>query len=694
MDADQIRQQVEALDEAQAKTRISELVPELVRHNRLYHQLDAAEISDREYDLLFRELELLEQRFPWLVRKDSPTNKVGFTPVESLVPFEHRTPMLSLSNAFSSDELEDFDSRVRRFLGDDAPEVVPYVVEAKLDGVAIELVYEHGKLVGAGTRGDGSVGEDVTHNVRTIASLPQSLTTFQPPSRASVRGEILFPLEGFTQMNERRVAEGLPAFKNPRNAAAGTIRQLDPTIAARRPLIVFLYATGEIEGIELPHHHHELLSLMRSWGLPTSPIARKAAGIAEVVQVVAELGEQRNTLPFEIDGAVIKVDSIALQEALGFVSRSPRWAIAYKYPPQQVTTVLEGVGFQVGRTGAVTPVAQLVPVTVGGVEVSRATLHNEDQLARLDLRIGDTVVLERSGDVIPKVVRVVLDAGHDERPQATYPTHCPDCGHELVREDDQAVTRCPNRLSCPAQLRAAVRYWGSRRAMDIDGLGEKLVDQLIDEGLVGRVSDLYTLPERRDALLSLERMGVRSADNLIAAIETSKQRPLGRALGALGIPQVGEATAELLAQHFGSLEALRAASAEDLERVGGVGPILAQAIYAFFREEHHIEELDRLLALGVAFPEQEVQSASADVEGIAGKTFVLTGTLPTLTRGEAKKRIVAAGGKVTGSVSAKTDFLVAGDKAGSKLTKAQSLDIEILDEERLLALLGGDATAG
>ena len=631
-----------------ALERIQALVPELIRHNRLYHEEDAAEIDDRTYDLLYRELELLETRFPDAVRDDSPTLQVGGAPVSELRPFEHRIPMLSLSNAFSDEELREFDTRLKRLLGEDAPEELPFVVEAKLDGLAIELVYEDGQLVGAGTRGDGNVGEDVLHNVQTVRGIPSRLAGHELPTRLSIRGEVFYALDGFAAMNQRRLRAGEKAFENPRNAAAGTIRQLDPSVAASRPLDFLAHSFGEAEGVQPVHTHWEQFERIRQWGLPVNPLNHRCTGMNAVIARIAELAERRHGLPYEIDGAVVKVDDVAMQTRMGNVTRSPRWAIAFKFPPPQVTTRLQAVGFQVGRTGAITPVAHLEPARVGGVTVSRATLHNQDQLVLLDVRIGDNVIIERAGDVIPRVVQVVEDEDHAQRPQPQFPTVCPECATPLDRDPEQAVIRCPNQLSCPAQLRASVRHFASRGAMDIDGLGAKLVDQLVAKGLVKRMSDLYRLT--RSQLTGLERVGGKSADNLLAALESSKERPLHRALVALGIPEVGEATARDLAEHFRSLPDLAGATEEQLLEVHGIGAIVAKKVQAFFADEGFAAELQRLREAGVQFPalpprpERPDDSESVEASkpsGVAGKTFVLTGTLPTLDRGDAKARILA-----------------------------------------------------
>ncbi len=682
-DADALRARAQAMEPNEAQQRVEWLVPELLRHSRLYHTEGKPEIEDRAYDLLYRELEILEERFPELTRVDSPTQMVGDAPVAALQPFRHRTPMLSLANSLTESELADFDARVQKLLARGG-EPVSYCVEPKLDGLAMELVYEQGVLIGAGTRGDGETGEDVTHNVRTIRDIPATLVGPHQPSRVSVRGEILFFSDGFAKMNAQRVAAGERPFENPRNSAAGTLRALDPGVVAARPLRFIAYALGECDGVDLPDTHHEQLAQLAAWGLPTNPNNRVVLGLDGALEAIRALGAERRSLPYEIDGAVVKVDSIADQLDLGFVTRSPRWATAFKYPPERVVTELIGVEFSVGRTGAVTPVAHLKPVRVGGVTVSHATLHNADELVRLDLRYGDRVAIERSGDVIPKVVHVVADEEHANRVAVTYPTTCPACGGPIAREVDVAATRCGNQFGCPAQVRGAIRFFGARTAMDIDGLGEKIVDQLVEKALVTRLSDLYVLDV--PALCTLERMGEKSAQNLVAGIAQSKARPLDRVLVGLGIPQVGEATARDLARHFGTIDALLAADEAALSAVDGVGPIVATAARTFFVDAGHLEEIARLRSLGVAFTPVAAPSAAG---ALAGKTFVLTGTFPTLKREDAKRRIEAAGGKVAGSVSKKTHYVVAGEDAGSKLEKAKELDVPVLDEAALLALLEG-----
>lgn len=707
---EQRRARWEAYGEAEAGARIDELVHELNRHNHLYHVLNRPEIDDREYDLLYRELEALEARWPERRRADSPTARVGDQPVEGLEPFPHRVPMLSLANAFSSEELRDFEETrdprgalrggLRFILERDgvwAPPVA-YIVEPKLDGLAMELVYEDGALVGAGTRGDGQVGEDVTHTVRTIKSVPLKLAR-PVPGRLSVRGEVLFDIPGFERMNQAREAAGEKPFENPRNAAAGTVRQLDPKIAAARPLHFYAHSLGEGHDAEANGTHSHTLGWLGELGFRVNPLNQVCHGIEAVIERIRQLGELRDGLEYEIDGAVVKVDRLDLQEILGFVTRSPRWAVAYKYPPPRRTTRLLRVDFGVGRTGVVTPVAVLEPVRVGGVTVRNATLHNEYQMRNKPeylggLRVGDRVEVLRAGDVIPRVEAVVPEEGRELRPLAAFPEGCPICGAHLIREQnpeepEKVTIRCPNRLGCRAQLEAWLQHFASRLAMNIDGLGEKLVAQLVERGLVRRPSDLYALSG--ETLAGLERMGAKSAANLVAAIEGSKERPLERALYALGIPMVGEATARDLAAHFGDLDAFLAATPDSLRGVAGVGPVVADEILEFLATPENREEIARLRAAGVRFPPVGGVARGAPVAGVAGKTFVLTGTLPTLTREAAAERILAAGGKVSGSVSKKTDYVVAGEAAGSKLTRATELGVAVLDEAGLLALLGQGA---
>ncbi len=692
-----------------AQARILALTAELNRHNHLYHVLNQPEIDDHAYDLLYRELEGLEAAHPTQARPDSPTRRVGGPPVSELRPFPHRVPMLSLSNAFSDDELRDFEEKrddrgsLRgglRFLlardGGASPDPLRYCVEPKLDGLAIELVYEGGVLTGAGTRGDGEVGEDVTHTVQTIGTVPLRLQA-GAPDYLSVRGEILFDLAGFEEMNRKREAAGEKTFENPRNAAAGTLRQLDPSAARGRPLIFFAHSAGEGIGADEAPTHSALLARLSAIGLPVNPRNTVVDGIDGVIAAIAALGEARQTLPYEIDGAVVKVDDRALQDRIGWVTRSPRWALAFKYPPPRVHTVLERVDFGVGRSGVVTPVAVLRPARVGGVTVRNATLHNEHQMRNKPeylggLRIGDTVEILRAGDVIPRVEAVVDDGNRADRPLAAFPAGCPVCGHALRRDEggadpEKAAWRCPNRLGCRAQVEAGLQHFASRLAMDIEGLGEKLVAQLVARDKVRRPSDLYALDAA--SLAGLDRMGDKSARNLIEAIAASKDRPLERCLYALGVPQVGESTARDLARHFGSIDAIAQADEAALTAVFGVGAEVARQVVAFFAEPGNRDELGRLQEAGLRFVPPPREAAVATIAGVAGKSFVLTGTLPTLSRDQAGARILAAGGKVAGSVSKKTDYVVAGEAAGSKLEKAQQLGLRILSEAELLALLDG-----
>ena len=730
-DAAVARERWASLSRAEAAARVVALVPELRRHNHLYHVLGTPQVDDRAFDLMLAELIALEGRFPDLQVEDSPSTRVGGAPLDSLVAFPHRVPMLSLGNAFDAKDLRNFETKrheesgritggIRQFLARAGTEIegsIAYMVEPKLDGLAIELVYEEGRLTGAGTRGDGQVGEEVTHTMRTVGSVPLRLRAPFPPY-LSVRGEVLFALAGFHEMNQRREAEGEAPFKNPRNAAAGTVRQLDPGPASRRPLIFFAHSAGEGIGLEVASAHSMLLDELRRMGFRVAENTARCEGIEAAIAHVARIGELRAALPYEIDGAVVKVDDFGLQEVLGFVTRSPRWATAYKYPAPRARTRLLGVDFGVGRTGVVTPVAKVSPTEVGGVTVSSITLHNERHLAYphgeykeggqkvsrgipgAPLRVGDLLEIYRAGDVIPRVGAALDEPGRGGRTPVAYSAHCPVCDTALIREatpaadkkkgDEHAdphpndTIRCPNQLGCRAQLEAGLRHFASRLAMDIEGLGEKLVTQLVDAGLVTRFSDLYDLDV--GAVAGLERMAEKSAENLLLALEQSKAQPLARAIHALGIPLVGEATARDLAQHFGGLDAMMGADVEGLCQVGGIGMEVAQRLVAFFGDPRAIEELARLRALGVQFRcEEPTEVAGAD---LVGKNFVLTGTLPTLTRSEAKARVLAQGGKVVGSVSAKTDYLVAGEAAGSKLTRAQDLGIEIIDEATLLAMLG------
>lgn len=665
--------------------KVESLREQIRHHNYLYHVLDAPEIPDIEYDRLVRELQALEEAHAELVTPDSPTQRVGATPIEAFGTVKHGLPMLSLDNAFSADEVRDFHRRVvKRLELPDEGKDLAYAAEPKLDGAAVSLLYVNGTLQQGATRGDGRRGEDITHNVRTIDAVPLKLIGDDYPETLEVRGEVFMPKAGFEAYNKRARETGEKTFVNPRNAAAGSLRQLDPKLTAERPLDIYVYSVGIVEGREMPDSHNEVLDQLQAWGLKTCPERRVVNGIDGCLAYYEELGARRESLSYEIDGVVYKVNSRAKQRELGFVSRAPRWAIAHKFPAQEEMTVLKGVEFQVGRTGALTPVARLEPVFVGGVTVSNATLHNMDEVNRKDVRIGDTVIVRRAGDVIPEVVSVIKSRRPRGNRKVKLPAKCPVCDSAVVREEGEAVARCTGGLYCSAQRVEALKHFVSRRAMDIDGLGTKIIEQLVNIGRIKTPADLYRLG--KDELASLERMGEKSAQNLIDAIEQSKETTLARFLYSLGIREVGEATAAGVAAHFGGLDRIITATEEDLETVPDVGPVVASRIRAFFDEEHNREVIARLTKAGVHWKETEPSGAPKDGP-LAGKVFVLTGTLPSMTRDEAKDRIQAQGGKVTGSVSKKTDFVIYGDKAGSKLKKAQDLDVETLDEEQFEALL-------
>ena len=667
----------------QALERIRWLQRELNRHARLYYLEDRPEISDAEYDRLFRELQELETRYPEAVVPDSPTQRVGPPPAEGFRPVRHRTPMLSLENAFSEEEFRAFDERVRRLLDLGPGHRLEYTGEPKLDGAGVELLYEDGVLAVGSTRGDGRVGEDVTSNVKQIWSLPLVLTADPPPrGTVSIRGEVVLPIPAFEKLNRERLEKGLEPFANPRNAAAGSLRQLHD-IDRRRLALLRFYAYQITEGLpSRVRTQMQVLETLRSWGLLTPPDAGLCGDVDAALAYYRRMEARREGYDVEMDGTVFKVNRLDYQERAGNLPRSPRWAIAFKFPPSQETTVVEAIEVSVGRTGALTPVARLRPVRVGGVTITHASLHNEDEVERLDVRVGDTVVVQRAGDVIPQIVTVVKSRRPAGTKKFRMPDRCPVCRARTVRLEGEAVTRCPN-LDCPAQIKNNLLHVASRRALDIDGLGEKLVDQLVERGLVRRISDLFTL--RREQLLELDRMGEKSADNLLRSIERARRPTLARMLIALGIRHVGEGVAELLARHFGSLEALAAASREEIEAVPGVGPVIAESVVRFFQEPRNREELERLRKLGVRPREERKPRKSGP---LAGRTFVLTGTLPHLSREEARERILAAGGRVASSVSRKTDFVVAGENPGSKLDRARELGIPVIDEAELLRRLG------
>ena len=679
----------------QAAARAEALRREIEKHNHAYYVLDAPTIPDAEYDKLFRELQALETAHPQLISTDSPTQRVGGKPLPEFSPVRHAVPMLSIRTETDTEPsgARAFDARVRRELGlTDADAAVEYAAELKFDGLAINLRYEHGVLVQAATRGDGETGEDVTQNIRTVHRIPLRLHDCAPPV-LEVRGEVFMSRPDFERYNEKQRAQGRATLVNPRNGAAGSIRQLDPAMAAERQLSFYAYGLGEVRGWELPATHGGVLDALANCGMPVCEHRAVVQGADGLIAFHARIREARDALPFDIDGVVYKVNSLALQQRLGFVTREPRWAVAHKYPAEEALTTVEAIELQVGRTGAITPVARLAPVFVGGVTVTNATLHNEGEARRKDVRVGDTVIVRRAGDVIPEVVSVVMErrpmkdlfGGEPLHPPFALPKTCPVCRSAIERPEDEAIARCTGGLFCPAQRKGALLHFAGRRAMDIEGLGDKLTEQLVDNAIVKTPADLYKLGLL--AMANLERMAEKSAGNILAAIEKSKTTTLARFIFALGIRNVGEATAKDLARHFGNLDAVMAADIDALQQVPDVGPIVAASIARFFAEPHNVEVIEQLRAAGVHWAEGE--SAAVVGSPIAGKTFVLTGTLPTLTRDEAKDMIEALGGKVVGSVSKKTDYVVAGAEAGSKLDKAQALGVSILDEGQFRDLLTG-----
>jgi len=666
-----------------AAVRAKALRAAIEEANHRYYVLDAPTISDAEYDRLFRELQDLEAQHPELATFDSPTLRVGAAPLEAFGTVRHRVPMLSLNNAFKDEEVEAFDRRVREGLGAGP---VEYACEPKFDGLAISLVYDRGVLAQGATRGDGYEGEDVTANLRTVKSIPLRLHTAHAPRLLEARGEVIIYRRDFERLNARQREQGAKEFANPRNAAAGGLRQLDSRITASRPLRFFAYGLGETEGLHDAQTQSGVLELLDELGLPVCAERRTVQGVEGLLAYYRELAAKRAGLPYDVDGVVYKVNRLADQERLGFVARAPRFAVAHKFPAEEATTRLVAIEVQVGRTGAITPVARLEPVFVGGVTVTNATLHNEDELHRKDIRVGDTVVVRRAGDVIPEVVRAEPGSRKPHAPLFHVPARCPVCGSAVVRLPDEAVARCTGGLFCPAQRKQALLHFASRRALDIEGLGEKLVDQLVDAGMVKTPADLYALDPA--GLAALERMGEKSAQNVLAALERSKRTTLARFIYALGIRSVGEATARDLARHFGALDPLVAADEEALQEVEDVGPVVAMSIRRFFAEKHNRDVIDALRRHGVRWEEGKARPA-APAGRLAGKTFVLTGTLPDMTRDEAAALITSHGGKVAGSVSKKTDYVVAGADAGSKLAKAEALGIAVLDEDGLSKLLKG-----
>ncbi len=665
--------------------RAAELREQLHHHNYRYYVLDDPEISDAEYDRLLRELQEIEAGHPELVTIDSPTRRVGAPPLEKFGTGRHAVPMLSLENAFDAGEMAEFDRRVRARLEVDGP--IDYCAEPKLDGLAVSLLYEDGVFIRGLTRGDGVTGEDVTVNLRTLDSLPLRLRGDTPPDRLEVRGEVFMPKDGFERLNAEHLERGVKPFANPRNAAAGSLRQLDSGVTARRPLRLYCYSVGLVEGAELPPTQYRTLEWLLALGLPVTPERRVVAGLEEARTCYEELASRRAEMPCEIDGVVFKVDDLAQQRELGYVARAPRWAIAWKFPAEEQITVLHSVEFQVGRTGALTPVARLEPVTVAGARVSNATLHNMDEIARKDVHIGDTVVIRRAGDVIPEVVRVLPEKRPRGARMPEMPAQCPICGSDVVREEGQAAHRCTGGLFCRAQRKEAIKHFASRRALDIDGLGDRIIEQLVERELIEHVDQLFSLSAEQ--LAGLDRMAEKSARNLVDALERSKQTSLDRFIYALGIREVGEATARALAAHFGSLDRLMAASEDELVDVPDVGPVVAHSIRTFFDQPHNREVIEALRKAGVTW--KEGPPADAGERPLAGRTYVLTGTLDSMTREEAGERLRTLGAKVSGSVSKKTTAVIAGASPGSKADKARELDVPVLDETALTELLEGRA---
>jgi len=664
----------------QVVTEINDLRNELGEHNHRYHVLDAPVISDAGYDRMLRRLEALEHDYPELVTPDSPTQRVGGAPLERFETVNHSVAMLSLNNAFSAEELGEFDRRCREGTG---RETLVYSAEPKLDGLAVSLVYEKGVLQRAATRGDGHHGEDVTLNARSIRSVPLRLLAPDCPEVLEVRGEVYMPLAGFKALNQEQYKKGEKPYVNPRNAAAGSLRQLDPRICATRPLDFFCYGIGLWRGEELPQTQIATLATLQRFGLRTNPLVRQMLGIGQCLDYYHEILDCRQTLNYEIDGVVYKVNDLADQQSLGTISRAPRWAMAYKFPAPEETTIVRDIDVQVGRTGAITPVARLEPVFVGGVTVANATLHNQAEIERLDVRVGDTVTVRRAGDVIPEVVSVVREKRRRGARPFVFPSECPICGSQVMVADGGIIQRCIGGLYCSAQVKESIKHFVSRRALDIEGLGAKLVEQLVDSGRVRHAGDLFTLSHGE--LAAMDRMGAKSADNLLGALESSRETTLARFLYGLGIPQVGEATAQTLAQYFSTLEALADASTEALEAVPDVGPVVASEIRIFFEQNHNREVIDALRASGVVWPAPE-GSTSRRAGPFAGRTVVITGTLGGMSRDQARDWLVARGAKVSASVSARTDFVVAGADPGSKYDKALALGIPVLDEAQLQAM--------
>ena len=668
------------MNEQQAKAKIGKLREEINFHNYRYYVLDNPVISDVQYDQLMRELEDLERKFPHLVTPTSPTQRVGAPPLEKFEEVRHTLPMLSLANAFDEEEVKEFDTRVKRFL--EIAKDIEYSAELKVDGVAVELSFQDGRFIAGSTRGDGFVGENVTQNLRTVKTIPLTLIRGKEsplPSRLEVRGEVYLPIKAFQALNIKRERSAEPPFANPRNAAAGSLRQLDSSITAQRPLDIFCYGVGQLSGRSF-ETHWETLEALGHWGFKVNPHRKRCRRIEEALEYYREMDELREKLPYEIDGVVIKVNSLRLQETLGTIARSPRWALAFKFKPKQVTTKIRDIVVQVGRTGALTPTAVMDPVRVGGVEISRATLHNQDEIDKKDVRIGDTVVVQRAGDVIPEVVRVIPEKRTGKEKKFRLPAKCPVCASEVFKPEGEAVARCTG-IACPAQLKESLIHFSSRGAMNIDGLGEKIIDQLVDRGLAKDYADLYALT--LEDLLTLERMGEKLGGNILTSIENSKKTSLDRLVYALGIRHVGEHIAKLLAREFPNLEELSKASEEKLMSIREVGPQVAKSIAKFFQQKNNLRVIQKLKELGVEHPPPN-QRLSKKFEG---QTFVFTGALKTMSRDEAESRVESLGGRASPSVSKKTDFVVVGDEPGSKYEKARALGVKILPEEEFLKIL-------
>ncbi len=668
-------------------SQVKNLHEELHYHNHRYYVLDDPEIPDSEYDKLLRELQALETQFPELLTSDSPSQRVGAPPLSEFTQVTHLVPMLSLGNAFNETEVLAFEKRLLDRLTNINPDntitELEYAVEPKLDGLAVSLLYENGILIQGATRGDGETGENITENVRTINSIPLKLSGDNIPQTLEVRGEVYMPKASFEALNNKAREQGEKTFVNPRNAAAGSMRQLDSRITASRNLAMYCYATGRMVGADVPAKHSDALQQLASWGFRICPDSKVVTGAKGCLEYFEEIGSKRDDLSYDIDGVVFKVNSLELQHQLGFVSRAPRWAIAHKFPAQEEMTLLKDVEFQVGRTGALTPVARLEPVFVGGVTVTNATLHNMDEIERKDVRVGDTVIVRRAGDVIPEVARIVPAKRPDNTQKIVMPSQCPVCNSAVEQIDGEAVSRCTGGLVCPAQQKQAIKHFASRKALDIDGLGDKLVEQLFDEKLIENISDLYRL--KVEDLIKLERMGEKSAENLIKSLELSKKPTLARFIYSLGIREVGETTAKSLSNHYLSLEAIKEADEENLQEVNDVGPIVASHVVSFFQEDHNNQIIDALFSTGI----DPVLPIVVDAKELplSGNTYVITGTLNKMGRSDAKAQLEALGAKVSGSISKNTTALIAGEKAGSKLTKAESLGVEVLDEEALLKLI-------